>query len=374
MIIKGVSQTKPRKPLWPIMLLLLGAVITVGAFYYLSLGMPHQLFLIQLQAISVGAGVLVTAIIALTLRGEEQTGKRPLWPMFLPVVCGVFAMGIYYALMIGSPQVIDMLVIQGYSVGAGTLLILLISIPFWRGMRPAVSFAGVCGEQNVAEHGKLVAEYENLRDDAVAEPGQSDSKSGPWEPWKQEQTGDILLEETQDTVPGSETSGQETYNESDKLADVTPGQEEVELQDGQEQQKPLDEEPTDSSVPDKQGNGGTECDEPSDSMAGDTIAQTNKESGVKKISTKLDMLAEIQKQLEAVKAEVELSNNEMVSAVLDRVLEINTLVSECREHRQVAQETIKKAVQNLQAADDKMVQIEQKVETIRSAIAKKITE
>ena len=134
---------------WPIALLFVGAVTAVGAFYCLTLGQPHQLSLIQFQAISVGAGALISVVIALTLRGEEENGKRPLWPMLLPLICAIFAMGIYYALMIGSPQIMDMLALQGYAVGAGTLLIILISIPFWRGIRPIMSLAGVYSREKV---------------------------------------------------------------------------------------------------------------------------------------------------------------------------------------------------------------------------------
>lgn len=69
--------------------------------------------------------------------------------MLLPLICAIFAMGIYYALMIGSPQIMDMLALQGYAVGAGTLLIILISIPFWRGIRPIMSLAGVYSREKV---------------------------------------------------------------------------------------------------------------------------------------------------------------------------------------------------------------------------------
>lgn|GEM_PF-5893157 len=279
--------------MWPILLLIIDAIVAVGAFYYLSLGMPHQLYLIQFQAISVGAGVLITMIIAFTLRGEEQNGNRPLWPMLLPLICAIFAMGIYYALMIGSPQVIDMMVIQGYSVGAGTLLIILISIPFCRGMRPSISFAGITSDDDIAEHDRFRSEYEE----------------------------DLRAEE----LPGRQDGLFAVIDvDAQAVADVSKG-----------------------------------------------VIKINKaDIGLGDISDIIS--AAIQDKVNRIVAEIEASNNVVISSVLDGVSGIDKLVAEYATDRENARKAIEQAVQNMQTADEKMAQIEQALEKIRSAVAEKV--
>ncbi len=300
--------------MWPILFLIIDAIVTVGAFSYLSLGMPHQLYLVQFQAISVGTGVLISVIIAFTLRGEEENGKRPLWPMLLPVLCAIFAMGIYYALMIGSPQVMDMLVLQGYSVGAGTLLIILISIPFWRGMRPAMSLVGVSDEfsrDGITEHERLQAGYETFRASTVME-------ASPEEVWSEKQDESLTL-----AFPaGTEESG-------------------------------------------------------SHGIACEGTDKTLKEGRVTKIP-KLEIgdissmiLGPIQKQVDDIVSAAEKEKNEIVGIMLDGVSEIEGMVTEYKEYRQNAQGAIENAVQNMITADEKLMQIEQRMAALRNEIAEK---
>jgi hypothetical protein len=263
---------------WPIFLLIIDAIITVGAFYYLSLGMPHQLSLVQFQAISVGAGAVIAAIVAFTLRGEEQGGNRPLWPMLLPLICAIFAMGIYYALMIGSPQVIDMLVLQGYSVGIGTLLIILISIPFWRGIQPSISFAGIANDDDIAEHDRF------LRDGLFTEIDVEDQA----------------------------------------VVDVGKG-----------------------------------------------VMKIDKvKIGLGDISDIIS--AAIMEKVSRIVDEIETSNATVIGQVLDGVSGIDKLVAEYAMDRENARRVIDQAVHSMQAADEKMAQIKQALEKIRSAVAEKV--
>ena len=418
--------------MWPIMLLLLGAAITVGAFYYLSLGMPHQLFLIRLQAISVGAGVLVTAIIALTLRGEEQNEKRPLWPMLLPLICGIFAMGIYYALMIGSPQVIDMLVLQGYSVGAGTLLIILISIPIWRGMRPVISLAGVPGEQDfsvdeVARHERLGEGYqetghgmttllplltseilpgnkvlvvESDRDltvdkrssdlpekDAQDENHTPDTGIEPLESMASDASiKEVAFEQvTQPQQVFIERSEGHGTHESDNLSDMAVVAQEERVQEDSvsqdEQQDLVQKGPI--IVGEFRGTGEANeavraCIRGRNSMATEHFS-TQKESEAGQIKKQIELgdisaliLAPIQQQVDEIVAQVENSKNELRKSIEEWVTEVDALLIEYWVCQKNAQDAFGQVLDNMRAADEKYGQIEKKMAAIKDAVAVKV--
>ncbi len=419
---KGVFQTKPKKPVWPILLLLLGATVTVGAFYYLTMGSPQQMSLLQYQAIAVGAGTVVALIIAVIASGDAHVGKRPVWPLLLPVVCGIFIMGIYYALMIGAAQVMQVLVLQGYSVGIGTLLILLLSVLFWRNMRrPAL--AGIPDEHEYFKeemHEQLRKEYEEsghpttvplaqqIRPESAAiverenDLVMDDGALRTIQDIEEKQKGDAtltqgkLLEgeltlnqqetvqdggrpqcEQQEQLPQDwESSAYETQVQNDVdgygLPEITYGAgkpEEQELPKDPDVIGEFREDTTEESVIPGEcyGNAARE-------MLQVTFARESKsfaENGVKKIG-KLDALKAIQDQLDALKEEFEASNNEVANAVISGVNEVEALVTECKSHHQDAQCALNKATENMRIVDDKMAEIEEKIMTIREAVSEKI--
>ncbi|MGD0621691.1 MAG: hypothetical protein ABSA82_04405, partial [Thermacetogeniaceae bacterium] len=82
--------------------------------------------------------------------------------------------------------------------------------------------------------------------------------------------------------------------------------------------------------------------------------------------------AAIQDKVNRIVAEIEASNNVVISSVLDGVSGIDKLVAEYATDRENARKAIEQAVQNMQTADEKMAQIEQALEKIRSAVAEKV--
>jgi hypothetical protein len=82
--------------------------------------------------------------------------------------------------------------------------------------------------------------------------------------------------------------------------------------------------------------------------------------------------AAIMEKVSRIVDEIETSNATVIGQVLDGVSGIDKLVAEYATDRENARKAIEQAVQNMQATDEKMAQIEQALEKIRSAVAEKV--
>jgi hypothetical protein len=76
-------------------------------------------------------------------------------------------------------------------------------------------------------------------------------------------------------------------------------------------------------------------------------------------------------KVNGIVTKIEASNNAVIGSVLDGISGIDKLKAGYATDRENARKALDQAVQSMQAADEKMQQIGQAVEMIRSAVAEK---
>lgn len=127
----------------------MGGAASCGIFYALSIGSPREALF--LQACSIGIGVFVSAALGIDLPGDFDGERKPLWPLFLPLIFGMVSTGAFYALIYGSPRLAQLIELAGISNGAGLAVAFLITVLLWRSAPVQVALA----EEAVAFDGSV---------------------------------------------------------------------------------------------------------------------------------------------------------------------------------------------------------------------------